>query len=228
MTKRRRGSWRSRLTPEYVRSRVADTNDGVLAIAGLAEGLSLTTSQSIGSIVAIAAVAGAVSVAGVKYTEEAAEREVQQDLIREEQRLIELSPEEEKAELARHFENKGLASETAWKVAQELSAADALTAQLETEYGIHDVMSIGRPFTEAFGSGLFFLVGALVPVLIALLSPRAFLGGSELLGVMVSLTLTAVILSQFARTHMLPSIARSLFIGAAAMGTAAVVGTLAA
>lgn len=226
MTEREPGSWRSRLTPDYVRSRVADTNDGVLAIAGLAEGLSLTTSQSVGPIVAIAAIAGAVSVAGVKYGEEAAEREVQQDLIREEQRLLELSPEEEMTELAQHFQHKGLTPETAWKVAEELSAADALTAQLETEYGIHDIMGVGRPFTEALGSGLFFLVGALVPVLIAAFAPRTFLGGSELLGVVVSLTLTSVILSRFARTRILRSIARSLFIGVAAMGTAALVGVL--
>lgn len=226
MTEREPGSWRSRLTPDYVRSRVADTNDGVLAIAGLAEGLSLTTSQSVGPIVAIAAIAGAVSVAGVKYGEEAAEREVQQDLIREEQRLLELSPEEEMTELAQHFQHKGLTPETAWKVAEELSAADALTAQLETEYGIHDIMGVGRPFTEALGSGLFFLVGALVPVLIAVFAPRTFLGGSELLGVVVSLTLTSVILSRFARTRILRSIARSLFIGVAAMGTAALVGVL--
>ena len=64
MTEHEPGSWRSRLTPEYVRSRVADTNDGVLAIAGLAEGLAIATTQSIGAVVAIAAIAGAVSVAG--------------------------------------------------------------------------------------------------------------------------------------------------------------------
>ena len=228
MTQRERGSWRARLTPEYVRARVADTNDGVLAIAGLAEGLSLTTSQSIGSIVVIAAVAGAVSVAGVKYSEEAAEREVQQELIREERRLIELSPQEEMAELAQHFQNKGLSPETAWRVAEELSTADALTAQLETEYRIHDIMSVGQPFTEALGSGLFFVIGSLVPVLIAVLSPRTFVGGSELVGVLISLTLTAVILSRLSRTRVWPSIARSLFIGVAAMGSAAAIGMLAA
>ncbi|MBK8462240.1 MAG: VIT1/CCC1 transporter family protein [Nigerium sp.] len=227
MTAREPGSWRSRLTPDYVRSRVADTNDGVLAIAGLSEGLSLTTTQSIGTIVALAAIAGAVSVAGVKYSEEAAEREVQQDLIREEQRLLELSPEEEMAELAQHFQHKGLTPGTARKVAEELSAADALTAQLETEYGIHDIMTVGRPFTEALGSGAFFLLGALVPVLIAILAPRAFLGGSELLGVVISLTLTSVVLSRLTRTRVLRSVARSLLIGVAAMGTATLIGTLA-
>lgn len=226
MTERDPGSWRSRLTPEYVRSRVADTNDGVLAIAGLAEGVAIATSQPVGVVVAIAALAGAVSVAGVKYAEEAAEREVQQDLIREEQRLLELSPEEEMAELAHHFQEKGLSAETARKVAEELSTADALTAQLETEYGIHDVVSPGQPFTEALGSGLFFLVGSLVPVLVAFLVPQALVDEFEIVAVVISLTLTSLILSHFARTHALPTILRSLLIGLAAMGMAALIGNL--
>lgn len=226
MTERDPGSWRSRLTPEYVRSRVADTNDGVLAIAGSAEGVAIATSQPVGVVVAIAALAGAVSVAGVKYAEEAAEREVQQDLIREEQRLLELSPEEEMAELAHHFQEKGLSAETARKVAEELSTADALTAQLETEYGIHDVVSPGQPFTEALGSGLFFLVGSLVPVLVAFLVPQALVDEFEIVAVVISLTLTSLILSHFARTHALPTILRSLLIGLAAMGMAALIGNL--
>lgn len=226
MTEHEPGSWRSRLTPEYVRSRVADTNDGVLAIAGLAEGLAIATTQSIGAVVAIAAIGGAVSVAGVKYTEEAAEREVQQDLIREEQRLLELSPEEEMYELAQHFEDKWLSPETARNVAQELSAADALTAQLETEYGIHSVMDATRPFIEALGSGLFFLIGSLVPVLIAILIPRGLVDEFEIVGVVLSLTLTSLVLSRLAHTHVLPTILRSLVIGIAAMATAALIGSL--
>jgi VIT1/CCC1 family predicted Fe2+/Mn2+ transporter len=226
MTEHEPGSWRSRLTPEYVRSRVADTNDGVLAIAGLAEGLALATSQSIGTVVAIAAIAGAVSVAGVKYTEEEAEREVQQDLIRQEQELLALSPEEEMEELARHFQAKGVSEETARTVAEELSAADALSAQLETEYGIDQIMGATHPLKEALGSGLFFLLGSLVPVLIAILVPRSLVDEFEVVGVILSLTLTSLILSRLAHTHVLPTIVRSLVIGIAAMGTAALIGSL--
>ena len=148
MTEHEPGSWRSRLTPEYVRSRVADTNDGVLAIAGLAEGLAIATTQSIGAVVAIAAIGGAVSVAGVKYTEEAAEREVQQDLIREEQRLLELSPEEEMYELAQHFEVTGQVNSKSWTLhlvprdptlAQWLSAVDLQGNQFVQEVKLQEV-----------------------------------------------------------------------------------------
>ncbi len=205
---------------------MADANDGVLAIAGLAEGLSLATSASIGGIIAIAAFAGAVSVAGVKYTEEAAEREVQQDLVREERRLLELSPAEEMDELTAHFRSKGVSEETARKVAEELSAADALSAQLETEYGISEVMSVTRPFTEALGSAAFFLIGAVIPILVSTIVPRPWVDEFILLGVAISLTVTSLILARFARTRVLPTIGRSLLIGTATMGAAALVGTL--
>ena len=204
---------------------MADANDGVLAIAGLAEGLSLATSESIGDIIAIAAFAGAVAVAGVKYTEEAAEREVQQDLIREEQRLLELSPEEEMAELTAHFQSKGVSEDTARKVAAELSAVDALSAQLETEYGISDVMSVTRPFTEALGSAVFFLIGAVIPILVSTVVPRPWVDEFILVGVGISLTVTSLILARFAHTRILPTIGRSLMIGASTMGAAALVGS---
>jgi VIT1/CCC1 family predicted Fe2+/Mn2+ transporter len=151
---------------------------------------------------------------------------VQQDLIRQEQELLALSPEEEMEELARHFQAKGVSEETARTVAEELSAADALSAQLETEYGIDQIMGATHPLKEALGSGLFFLLGSLVPVLIAILVPRGLVDEFEVVGVILSLTLTSLILSRLAHTHVLPTIVRSLVIGIAAMGTAALIGSL--
>ena len=217
---------RFRPSPEMIRSRVADVNDGVLAVAGLAEGLAVMDVSRMPLIIAMAGIAGAVSVGGAKYSEEAAELEVQRDLIREEQRLLELSPEEEMDELIGHFQGKGLSETTARAVAEELSSSDALSAQLETEYGITEIMSPSDPLREALGSALFFLLGALVPLLIALLIPQLMLEEFIVVGVAVSLTLTALILSRLGHTHVLPTILRSLLIGAAAMGTAVLAGTL--
>ena len=98
------------LSKADVRARVADVNDGVLGVAGLAEGLSLVLdTHSLPAIVTVAAVAGAVSIGGATYTEVAAELEVQQELIRAEQHLLELSPDEELDELTQHFRTRGSA-----------------------------------------------------------------------------------------------------------------------
>ena len=207
-----------------IRSRVADVNDGVLAVAGLAEGLSLVLeTHSLPTIVTVAAIAGAVSIGGAKYAETAAEREVQQELIRTEQYLLELSPDEELEELVQHFRGKGVSEETARRVADELNAADALTAQLETEY---EILTPGEPFKEAFASSLSFLAGALVTVLIAITVPRVWVEEYILLGVLLSLSVTAVVLSRLGGTRVWTSILRSVSIGLGAMGASLLVGAL--
>lgn len=218
---------RWRLSKEDIRARVADVNDGVLAVAGLAEGLSLVLeTHSLPTIVTVAAIAGAVSIGGAKYAETAAEREVQQELIRTEQYLLELSPDEELEELVQHFRGKGVSEETARRVADELNAADALTAQLETEYGIHEILTPGEPFKEAFASSLSFLAGALVTVLIAITVPRVWVEEYILLGVLLSLSVTAVVLSRLGGTRVWTSILRSVSIGLGAMGASLLVGAL--
>lgn len=204
-----------------------DVNDGVLAVSGLTEGLSLLVqSAALPAIVVVAAIAGAVSVAGVRYAEEAAEREIQLDVIEEEQRLLELAPEEELEELVQHFQDKGVSESTARQVAAELNAADALAAQLETEYGIREVVGTARPLSEAAGSGLSFLIGAAVPVTIARIVPLAWVEEYVLLGVLVSLVVTALVLSRLGGTRVLSTILRSLVIGAASLGASGLAGAV--
>ncbi len=213
-----------RFDPESIRSRVPDVNDGVLAVAGLAEGLShVMHVGSLATIVMMGAVAGTVSIAGTKYNEEMAELEVQQDLIREEMRLLELTPEEELDELTEHFRGKGVSPQTARRVAEELSAADALSAQLETEYGISEVIGRSRPMTEALASALSFLLGASVPVLIALFVPRQWIDEYIILGVALSLAITAIVVSRLGRTRVLSTVVRSVIIGLASMGASVLV-----
>ena len=71
-----------------------------------------------------------------------------------------------------------------------------------------------------------FLFGAMVTVLIALLVPEVWVEEYIFVGVAVSLTVTAVILSRLSGTRIWSTILRSLFIGVAALGTSVLVGSL--
>lgn len=216
-----------RLSKADVRARIADVNDGVLGVAGLAEGLALVVdTEALPAIVLMAATAGAVSLGAAKYAEVAAEREVQQDVIRAEQYLLELSHAEELDELAQHYRDKGVSEETARKVAEELDAADALSAQLETEYGIREILTPGEPLKEAVSAAVAFMLGALVTVLIAISVPPAWVEEFILVGVALSLTVTAVVLSKLSGTRVWPAIIRSLIIGVAALGASVLIGSL--
>lgn len=92
-----------------------------------------------------ATIAGGLSAGGAKWAEAAAEREAEQRVAATEAAELDADLHGEIAELAAHWESKGLSTETAQKVAEELTAHDALAAQLEAEYGIDELMAPAGP-----------------------------------------------------------------------------------
>ncbi|MFT4110127.1 VIT1/CCC1 transporter family protein [Propionicimonas sp.] len=215
-----------RIDPVRVREHMVDVNDGILATAGFAEGLlgaGLPSSQVYG-IIAISAVAGAVGVAGAKFGEVSSTREAELELIAEERRLLALSPEEERTELIEHYLAKGLSPDTAERVADELTIADALSAQLETEYGIRELTTRWDPWLDALWSGLGFLVGAAVPLGVALLIPGAWMDELLILAVLISLVVTGFLLSRLGHTRVVATLLRSVLIGLASLGASYLLG----
>nr|WP_300148277.1 VIT1/CCC1 transporter family protein [Propionicimonas sp.] len=217
-----------RLDPARVREHIVDVNDGILATAGFAEGLlggGLTASQ-VYAIIAVSAVAGATGVAGAKFGELSAQREAELELAAEERRLLALSPEDERRELVEHYLGKGVSPATAELVADELSAADAVSAQLEAEYGIRELVQPAQPWLAALRSGLGFLFGSAVPVLVSLLLPGPWLDEFLLLAVAISLVGTGLVLARLGHSRVVATLLRSVLIGLASLGLSYLVGSL--
>jgi VIT1/CCC1 family predicted Fe2+/Mn2+ transporter len=115
--------------------------------------------------------AGAFSMAAGEYTSVASQRDLLQRQVELEKREIAEAPEEEAAELALIFKQKGLSTEQASRTAAELlknpeSAADTLVRE---ELGL-DPTDLGSPMGAALSSFAMFSVGALVPVVPFLLA----------------------------------------------------------
>ena len=110
--------------------------------------------------VVAATVAGSIALAGAKYAEAANERDAEQEAIDEEARQLALSPEEEQAELAEHYEAKGLPALLAAEVAAELSRDHVLAAHVEAEHGIDVRNPRIQPLLVSLGAGLAFAAGA--------------------------------------------------------------------
>lgn len=210
-----------------VREHITDANDGILAVAGFSEGLvgaGLASTEVFG-IIGISAIAGAVSVAGAKLGEVAAHRDAEQRLVEQERRLLELTPDEEIAELAEYYEAKGVSAVTARAVAEELSTADALSAQLEVEYGIRELTQPGQASREAVWSGVAFLLGAGIPVAMAFLFPGDWLDEFTLLAVVIALATSGLVLAKLGGTRVWRSLLRSVLIGLASLGASYLVGS---
>ncbi len=110
--------------------------------------------------------AGAFSMAAGEYTSVASQRDLLTRQIALERREVEEAPEEEAAELALIFRQKGISTEQATRTAAEIlknkeSATDTLVRE---ELGL-DPEDLGSPRGAALSSFVMFSVGALVPIL---------------------------------------------------------------
>src|SRR5204862_7553041 len=84
---------------------------------------------------------------------------------------LERMPQTELRELTKIYERKGLSRDVARRVAEELTAHDALAAHAEAEFGI-DKENLTNPWHAAFASMVAFTVGALLPLLAITLAPH--------------------------------------------------------
>ena len=140
-------------------------------------------------LVAVLLVGGAVSMALGEYVSVSTQRDTERALLAKERRELRDEPEEELAELAFFYEQKGLNPELAQQVAVELTARDALAAHAEVELGI-DPDDLTNPWHAAWASMLAFTVGAILPLLTISLAGADTRLAVTVVSVMVALALT--------------------------------------
>jgi VIT1/CCC1 family predicted Fe2+/Mn2+ transporter len=211
----------------WLRAAVLGANDGIVSTASLIVGVAAADAATHGILVAGVAglVAGAMSMAAGEYVSVSSQADTEQaDLARERKELATARPAEA-AELTAIYVKRGLDPALAKQVAEQLMAHDALAAHARDELGISEALS-ARPVQAAFASAGTFAVGAALPLLTAIASPRAYLipivAGSSLLFLGILGGLAAFAGGASARRGAL----RVTFWGALAMALTAGVGAL--
>jgi VIT1/CCC1 family predicted Fe2+/Mn2+ transporter len=156
-----------------LRAAIFGMNDGlvsnlllVLGVAGT--GVSTATILSTG---AIGLLAGAASMAAGEYDSVATQRDMLARQVEMERREIAEAPEEEAAELALLFKQKGLSTEQAARTAAEIlkNPEHALDTLVREELGL-DPEDLGSPWGAALASFGMFSVGAAIPLVPYLLA----------------------------------------------------------
>lgn len=156
----------------WLRAAVLGANDGVVSVSSLVVGVAASgTDKGNVMMTGIAGlVAGALSMAAGEYISVQSQADTEQaDLARETRELKE-EPEAELHELTAIYVSRGLDEPLAREVAVKLTAHDALTTHARDELGITETL-MARPIQAALASAAAFAIGAIVPVLVAYLSP---------------------------------------------------------
>jgi VIT1/CCC1 family predicted Fe2+/Mn2+ transporter/rubrerythrin len=176
-----------------VRAAIFGMNDGLVSNLSLILGVAGAGVEPHTVVVTGFAglLAGAFSMAAGEYSSVASQRDLLARQVALEKREIEEAPEEEAAELALIFKQKGLSTAEASRVAAGLlknpeHAADTLVRE---ELGL-DPDDLGSPMGAAVSSFAMFAVGAIVPLVPFLLTSGALavavssvLAGAVLAGV---------------------------------------------
>jgi VIT1/CCC1 family predicted Fe2+/Mn2+ transporter len=211
----------------WLRAAVLGANDGIVSVGGLVMGVAgATTDRQTIFVTGLAGlVSGALSMAAGEYVSVSTQRDTEQALLAKERRELAEEPEEELAELAGIYRDKGLSEEVALQVAQELTAHDALAAHAEAELGI-DPDELTNPWHAALASMLAFTLGALLPLLTITLVSQDLRIVTTVVAVVAALAVTGFASARFAEADVRRAIARNIAGGLLAMGITYLIGRL--
>jgi VIT1/CCC1 family predicted Fe2+/Mn2+ transporter len=211
----------------WLRAAVLGANDGLVSTASLVVGVAAAGSGKPEVLIAGLAglVAGAMSMAAGEYVSVSSQTDAEQaDLARETRELAE-TPEAELEELTLIYVDRGLDRDLAEKVAAQLTERDALGSHARDELGISETVT-ARPIQAALVSALTFALGAVLPLIVALLVPEPriglLVGACSILGLAVLGGLGA----SAGGAGVMRGAARVTFWGALAMGATAAVGAV--
>ncbi|MCW2794851.1 VIT family protein [Nocardioides sp.] len=153
-----------------LRAAVLGANDGIVSTASIVVGVAGATADRASILIAGVAglAAGSLSMGAGEYVSVSTQRDSELALLETERRELAEDPEDELAELAGIYRDKGLDATLALEVARQLTEHDALGAHAEAELGI-DPDDITSPWNAALASMLSFTLGAVLPLLTILL-----------------------------------------------------------
>ena len=211
----------------WLRASVLGANDGIVSTASLVVGIAAAnTGRSEILIAAIAGmVAGAMSMAAGEYVSVSSQADTEKaDLAREKQELA-TDDEAERKELANIYVKRGLDKELAARVAEQLMAHDALGAHARDELGLSE-MTMARPIQAALASAGSFAAGALLPVLLVMLTPIGSMIPVVAVSSLVFLAILGAIAARAGGASMLTGAVRVTFWSALAMAATALIGNL--
>ena len=211
----------------WLRAGVLGANDGIVSVAAIVVGVAGVTTDSGPILVAGMAglVGGAISMALGRYVSVSSQKDSQHALIEKERRELLEQPEEELAELAAIYQSKGLSTTTAWTVAKELTAHDALAAHLSAELRI-DETDIVSPWHAAYASAAAFLIGGVLPMLAILLPPENIRVPMTFAAVLLALAITGGLGAWIGGGSRLRAALRVVVGGALALAATFLIGTL--
>jgi VIT1/CCC1 family predicted Fe2+/Mn2+ transporter len=211
----------------WLRAAVLGANDGIVSTASLVVGVAAAEANTRQVLVAGVAglVAGALSMAAGEYVSVSSQADTERADIKREKRELATQPRAEEDELTTIYERRGLESNLARTVAQQLMKKDALAAHARDELGLTEELA-ARPLQAALASAATFAIGAAVPILTIVQAPTTDLPIVVSIVSLLCLAALGAIAARAGGASAATGAVRVAFWGALAMAMTAAVGRL--
>lgn len=209
----------------WLRAGVLGANDGIVSTAGLVMGVAGAKADRPALLIAGLAglVAGALSMAGGEYVSVSSQKDTEIAELDSIRYGLSEHPEQKLAHLAGIYQGKGLPEPLADEVARTLTVSDALGAHAEADLGISSTHH-SSPMLAAAASALAFVAGAVIPLLVMVLSPSNSRIWLTVFSVVLALSLTGMVSAQLGRATVWRAVLRNVLVGSIAMGLTYTVG----
>jgi VIT1/CCC1 family predicted Fe2+/Mn2+ transporter len=211
----------------WLRAAVLGANDGIVSTASLMIGVAAADASN--SQIAVAGlaglVAGAMSMAAGEFVSVSSQRDTERAEVHRERRELATTPALELEELTQIYVGRGLDLDLARRVAEQLTATDALDAHLRDELGMTGAVP-ALPWQAAAVSAISFSLGAAVPLAVLLLTTGDALIASIAIVALVVLGATGAAAGRLGGAPMLRAALRVVIGGGLAMALTALVGAL--
>ena len=211
----------------WLRAAVLGANDGLISTASLLVGVAAanTSSQTLLLTGMAALTAGALSMAAGEYISVSSQADTEKADLDKERHELTHNSARELIELTKIYETRGLDHVLAHQVAVALTEHDALEAHARDEIGLTD-LSQAKPIHTSVASGLFFIAGAILPIIGILLLPTQTLVWSLSTLTIVGLALLGIISARLGGAPIIPATARVVIWGVLAMVATSLIGGL--
>jgi len=211
----------------WLRAAVLGANDGIVSVASIIVGVAGAAASSNFILTAGIAglVAGALSMGVGEYISVSTQRDTEKAMLEKERAELEKNPEYELLELAAMYKQKGLSEQTAVIVAQELTHHDAFASHVDAELGI-DPNNLTNPWHAAFASTCAFFCGAVIPIIMILISSARLRLPVTFLGVLIALIITGTLSAKAGESNKTKAVVRVVLGGLLAMAITYGIGKL--
>lgn len=211
----------------WLRAAVLGANDGVVSTASLVIGVaSAHASRGDVLLAGVAGLAaGAMAMAAGEYVSVSSQADTEKADLVIEQKGLDIDEPAERRELADIYVERGLDAGLAQQVAAQLMAHDALGAHARDELGISETVR-ARPLQAAAASAASFTVGAVMPLLTAVLAPQTDLTVCVAAATLIFLAVLGTLAAQAGGANKIKGALRVTVWGALAMAVTAGVGAL--